>query len=109
MAKPNDKSEATANVEKQLEQETGSDFVQTGNNPPTLAETDKPAGNFAFVETEEMPDKALHGKSDETFIVNEDSKQMTVIYSRPGYAKRPIPAGWREATTEELAQGKKAK
>lgn len=34
---------ATKDVETQLEAETGKDFAQTGTNPPTLAETAKPA------------------------------------------------------------------
>ena len=32
-----------ADVEKQLEAETGKDFVKTGDKPLTLAESDKPA------------------------------------------------------------------
>lgn len=43
-AKPAAKKPATpATVEKQLEAETGRDFAKTGDNPPTWAETDKPA------------------------------------------------------------------
>lgn len=41
--KPTDKAEAVAQVEQELEAETGSDFAQTSSEPPTLAETDKPA------------------------------------------------------------------
>jgi hypothetical protein len=34
---------AAQKVEKEIEAEMGKDFAQTGTNPPTLAETDKPA------------------------------------------------------------------
>lgn len=37
------KKEGLRKVENQLEAETGSDFQVTGSQPPTLAETDKPA------------------------------------------------------------------
>lgn len=40
---PATKPAAIASVEKQLEQETGHDFIKTGDAPPTLAETNKPA------------------------------------------------------------------
>lgn len=36
--------DAVKQVEADLEQETGKDFVATGTNPPTLAETDKGKG-----------------------------------------------------------------
>lgn len=32
-----------ANIEKQLEAETGRDFTKTGSKPPTFVETDNPA------------------------------------------------------------------
>jgi predicted secreted protein len=37
------KPQTAAAVEKQLEAETGKDFVRTSSDPVTLAETDKPA------------------------------------------------------------------
>jgi hypothetical protein len=37
------KPQTAATVEKQLEAETGKDFVRTSSNPVTLAETNKPA------------------------------------------------------------------
>jgi hypothetical protein len=39
-AKP--KADDLAQVEQQLEAETGSDVVKTGDDPPTFVETDKP-------------------------------------------------------------------
>lgn len=42
-AKATPKAKAPASPEKQLEAETGKEFTKTGDNPPTYAETDKPA------------------------------------------------------------------
>lgn len=39
---PATKEEAVQRTETDLEDETGKDFVETGKNPPTLAETDEP-------------------------------------------------------------------
>lgn len=102
MAKKDETQEMPVTVETVQEQP-----LKTTETVEIKQAKDKP--DFEFVETEEAPDKTLHGRSDETFIVNEDTGTMTVIYSRRGYAKRPIPAGWREATEEELATGKKGK
>lgn len=41
--KPASKPQTAATVEKQLEAETGKDFVRTSSDPVTLAESDKPA------------------------------------------------------------------
>jgi phosphoribosyl-dephospho-CoA transferase len=41
------KPQTAAAVEKQLEAETGKDFVRTSSDPVTLAETDKPAPKTA--------------------------------------------------------------
>ncbi|MGP1666843.1 MAG: hypothetical protein ACTS5I_13210 [Rhodanobacter sp.] len=47
VSKKADKAESkpipAANVERQLEDETGHDVVKTGSQPPTFVETDKPA------------------------------------------------------------------
>jgi hypothetical protein len=42
---PATKDEAVQRVETDLEENTGKDFVETGKNPPTLAETDETPGN----------------------------------------------------------------
>jgi hypothetical protein len=42
-SKPAAKPQTAAAVEQQLEAETGKDFVKTGSDPVTLAESDKPA------------------------------------------------------------------
>jgi hypothetical protein len=91
-------------VEKQLEAETGHDVVQTGANPPTFVETDKA---LKFVESEPKPDSGIHGKPQERYIVDEAGKTLTVFYDRLGYAPRRVPAGWREATEDEIAAHKK--
>jgi hypothetical protein len=44
---PATKKEAVQQVEGDLEAETGKDFAVTGDTPPTLAETDKPADSAA--------------------------------------------------------------
>jgi hypothetical protein len=40
---PVDAASGTGTVERRLEGETGRDFTQTGTNPTTFSETDKPA------------------------------------------------------------------
>ncbi|MGP1664477.1 MAG: hypothetical protein ACTS5I_00890, partial [Rhodanobacter sp.] len=49
-------------VEKQLEAETGNNFVKTGDDPVTLVETDKPAPGVAATKDEDT--KAATGKKD---------------------------------------------
>lgn len=88
------KKEEIKEIEQQLEAETGHDVVVTGKRPLT------------FVETEEAPDAALHGKPQEVFIANDETGEITILYNRLGYAPRPIPAGWRAATDDEIAGGK---
>jgi len=49
---PATKDEAVQRVETDLEEDTGKDFVETGKNPPTLAETDEtPSGNSEVFST----------------------------------------------------------
>lgn len=52
---------SVAGLERQLEAETGQDFVQVSAQPPTLVETDKPAE--ATVSPTDTTDKASKGKS----------------------------------------------
>jgi hypothetical protein len=48
---PATKEEAVQRVETDLEEDTGKDFVETGKNPPTLAETDEQPGNSEVFST----------------------------------------------------------